>query len=135
MKFSDISADQWEQLQPYLDTCVLPLTLLQGDETPAETTSALERLRDLLDLIEVPFKGRTVTYPAVQYMLDESSLESSIDQICARLKSSTFTYVIVVMASKLSSFEPENADLLISSDDEQDIRVQIQELWSGQANS
>ncbi|MGO4375464.1 DUF2487 family protein, partial [Paenibacillus sp. MCAF20] len=67
MKFSEIEKEQWEELRPYLDTCLLPVTGMDGSEQPYEATEWLERLRDIMDLIEIPFKGRVVTYPACHY--------------------------------------------------------------------
>ena len=75
MKFSDIEEQNWEQLAPYLDTCLLPLTGLDGTEKPWQATNALEKLRDFLDLIEIPFRGRIVTYPAAHYELLEEEGE------------------------------------------------------------
>lgn len=68
MKFSDIEEQTWDELRPYLDTAVLPVTGLNGGETPWEATRELEYLRDALDLIEIPFKGRIVTYPATIFL-------------------------------------------------------------------
>ncbi|MCZ8512962.1 DUF2487 family protein [Paenibacillus filicis] len=93
MKFSEIEQGGWEELKPYLDTCVLPLTGLQGGEQPWEATMALEMLRDALDVVEIPFKGRTVTYPALHYTRDIADLSG----LCGRLKREAgFRYVVCV---------------------------------------
>lgn len=58
MKFSDIREEDWARWEPWLDTCLLPLTGLNGTELPWEVTQSLEKLRDIMDLVEIPFKGR-----------------------------------------------------------------------------
>lgn len=118
MKFSDLSKEQWDELQPYLDTCLLPITGLSGEEAPWEAVVALERLRDVMDLIEQPYGGRVVTYPAVQYAAsnDEAELQRTVNGICERLKKHHFSHVIVVTANE--AFEHVTfsaADLVITS--------------------
>jgi 23S rRNA (pseudouridine1915-N3)-methyltransferase len=95
MKFSDVMKDQWDALQPYLDTCLLPVTGLTGSEQPWQATEALEKLRDALDLIEIPYKGRVVTYPALHYV-DGADLSVQINTLATRLKEAGFSYVIVL---------------------------------------
>ena len=84
LKFSDISRESWPELQPYVDTCLLPLTGLTGMESPWEATETLEKLRDVIDRVEIPFRGRIVTYPAVQYGREEG-LEA-VDRLCCSLR-------------------------------------------------
>ena len=67
MKFSEVEEATWSELSPYFDTCLIPYTGLSGKVCPIEATEALARLRDFMDLVEIPFKGRIITYPAVQY--------------------------------------------------------------------
>lgn len=129
MKFSDISAPDWEQLKTYLDTCVLPLALMTGEETPVQVTEALEKLRDVLDKIEGPFKGRTVTYPAIQYVQDVQQLEAQVDHLCKKLKANAFTYVIVAVTASPLGFSPRYADLIVSGDPDQNAAAEIQQLW------
>ncbi|WJH37540.1 YpiF family protein [Paenibacillus sp. CC-CFT747] len=74
VKFSEIREEQWKDLQPYLDTCLLPITGLTGTESPWMTTEALEMLRDIMDLVENPYKGRLVTYPALHYFSPPGNL-------------------------------------------------------------
>jgi 23S rRNA (pseudouridine1915-N3)-methyltransferase len=116
MKFSEIEETSWEELQPYLDTCLLPLTGLTGEETPWQVTQRLEKLRDLMDHVEIPFKGRVVTYPAVQYTMEEDPFRLSVNALCHKLKLSQFKYVIVITADdSLANIEYQTADLLISN--------------------
>ncbi|MNJ51187.1 hypothetical protein D3C77_464850 [compost metagenome] len=112
MKFSEIEADTWEELRPYLDTCLIPVTGLSGSEQPYEVTAALERLRDVMDWIELPFKGRVVTYPSFQY--GRENILSQINEICHNVKLSGFAYIIVVSADvNLPSERITNADLIV----------------------
>ncbi|MBB3109303.1 hypothetical protein FHS18_001355 [Paenibacillus phyllosphaerae] len=138
MKFSELTREQWAELQPYLDTAVLPVTGLTGNEMPYEATEALERLRDVLDLVENPFKGRIVTYPVVQYVEREGG-GRELERICLSLKGIGFRFVIVTAAFNLNSFSDElvSADLII--DVKQDgtlpagaeVSEAVRKLWLG----
>ncbi|MHA0855414.1 DUF2487 family protein [Paenibacillus sp. CMAA1364] len=113
MKFTDISADTWLELQPYLDTCLIPFTGLKGSESPIEATTALERLRDLLDIVESRYNGRIVTYPAFHYgHHDHCEL---LNEICHKVKKSGFKYVMVMTADTyLETPQCTHADLILS---------------------
>lgn len=113
MKFSEIEQNKWEALQPYLDTCLLPVTGLDGREQPWEATRKLEELRDVMDCLEKPFHGRVVTYPAMHYLFDESC-ENRVQGLCAMLKETGFKYVIVVTGyPEYTAWNLPSADLLI----------------------
>jgi 23S rRNA (pseudouridine1915-N3)-methyltransferase len=140
VKFSDIEKEQWAELQPYMDTCLLPVTGLTGNEQPWEATHKLEILRDAMEFIEVPYKGRVVTYPAVQYVNGQAAWRQ-IDEICSNLKSSGYSYVIVMTASAAVSeaslavpdlFLYVSPEELTASPDEARgrIRAQVQALWA-----
>ncbi len=139
MKFSDIEEQNWEQLAPYLDTCLLPLTGLDGTEKPWQATNALEKLRDFLDLIEIPFRGRIVTYPAAHYELLEERASEKLDKLCSRLKT-VFRYVIVASAKpEAANLRLENADLLLVATgdpekDKNDTAQAIARMWSEAAD-
>ena len=96
MKFSEVDEHSWLSVGAYFDTCLIPYTGLSGKEKPWEATAALERLRDFLDYIEIPFKGRVVTYPAVQY--GGNHAEELLNEICHNVKSAGFKYPVVVSA-------------------------------------
>ncbi|TVY11634.1 DUF2487 family protein [Paenibacillus cremeus] len=117
MKFNDIEQHSWDELKPYLDTCLLPVTGLSGVEAPWEAVVELERLRDALDLLEIPFKGRVVTYPALHYGTTTSDPASSdmLDSVCANLKASGFRYVVLVTARSEDhvSLVCRNAELIL----------------------
>ncbi|MDF2668499.1 MAG: hypothetical protein K0R67_805 [Paenibacillus sp.] len=120
MKFSEIDRKEWFKLKPYLDTCLLPVTGLDGSEEPWQAVQELEFLRNLLEFIEIPYKGRTVTYPAFHYVDYETPAPEIIDRICQRLKQSGFRYVIVMSGQASAVVGPlEHADLVLSSQDEE----------------
>ncbi|ANE47953.1 hypothetical protein SY83_18485 [Paenibacillus swuensis] len=138
MKFSEIRESEWTSLQPFLDTCLLPVTGLRGDEQPWEASRALEQLRDVLELVEIPYKGRTVTYPALHYQGDHPSYAEYINRICNKLRSSGFTYIVMVSSIALENENAYEADLIVHPllfDSFKDmthkavINEQIQELW------
>lgn len=141
MKFSELSADGWAELAPYLDTAVLPVTGLQGTEMPHEATAALERLRDILDLIEIPFKGRIVTYPACQYGTWTPELRSQLQVLSSNLRQVGFKYVVIVMAIGVpaEAKEETGADMIISLDAQgelpsgTDVNDAVRQLWLGRA--
>lgn len=116
MKFSDIEQDKWEQLKPYLDTCLLPLTGLRGYESPAEATKRLEELRDALECLERPFHGRLVTYPAMHFIVDDKSAQF-VNELVRRLKENGFKYVIVLtIQSDLDKWVLDDSDLFLCVD-------------------
>ena len=127
-----MSRESWPELQPYVDTCLLPVTGLTGMESPWEATETLEKLRDVIDRVEIPFRGRIVTYPAVQYGR-EDGLEA-VDKLCLSLRESGFRFVIAVSAGLrldgLScphlSIGPDHEGDLPDSDT---IRERIRGLW------
>lgn len=139
MKFSDISKDDWEELRPYLDTCLLPVTGMTGGEQPYEATECLERLRDMMDLVEIPFKGRVVTYPACHYTMENRQFSAVVDQWCRSLKAAGFRYVVLITADHSLRITCEHADLLLQPGDDgalpsaEEVSRQIRALWDGQA--
>lgn len=139
MKFNDIAAQEWTELKPYLDTCLLPVTGLTGCEDPMQVTSALEQLRDVMEVIEIPYKGRVVTYPALHYIASSGTSEQ-LNEIAHQLKKSGFRYIIVLsIHSEAIAWKSAETDLLIVVDKEQwaqqseaiksGISKQVQQLW------
>lgn len=118
MKFSEIHEEKWPQLRPYLDTCLLPVTGLTGTEEPWLAASRLEKLRDVLDLIEIPFKGRVVTYPAFHY-LNASSASQMLTEQCVRLREAGFTYIVIaalnMAVAKITQID--TCDLIVSEEE------------------
>jgi len=137
MKFSEIDREQWPDLQPYLDTCLLPITGLSGLEQPYEATEALEKLRDMMDMIEIPFKGRVVTYPACHYICDDEHFPAMVGMWCRSLRTAGFKYIII--ATIRPSLQPyvESADLWLSPNvnnslpSPSEVSEAIRLMWSG----
>lgn len=137
MKFSEIESSTWEELRPYLDTCLIPVTGLTGNEQPFEVTLKLEQLRDVMDWVEQPFKGRMVTYPSFQYGREEISQD--VNEICHRVKQSSFSYAVVISAEvELTEEMLPHADLILTPGQIQTVnpedpaafaRAQIQRMW------
>lgn len=105
-------------------------------ESP-ETVQALERLRDFMDLVEIPFKGRIVTYPAIQY--GGEGYVGLINEVCRKVKSSGFQYAVVLTAD-IALLEQEifESDLVLSlpiiegsleGKINSDIGMKIQKMW------
>lgn len=143
MKFSEVTEQQWDELKEYFDTCLLPFTGLRGGESPIEATKALERLRDALELIEVPFKGRVITYPAYHFQgLDSGGTASSIDELCIRLKQEVgFSYIIIVCVDDDTILETcHHADLILKVEvdetgvktNKKEVQAAVQKMWQSE---
>ncbi|MGG0172948.1 DUF2487 family protein [Paenibacillus dokdonensis] len=138
MKFSEVDEASWQELQPYFDTCLIPYTGLTGKENPMQATTALERLRDFMDLVEIPYKGRIITYPAFQYGLQQEM--SLLNEICRNVKSTGFKHVIVISSDNvLQSEDVTEADLILSQTEMKEldgkelaaaVQAKIQILWN-----
>lgn len=135
MKFSDIKETDWQELKPYLDTCLLPVTGLSGDELPHEATKQLERLRDMLELIEIPFRGRVVTYPACHYT-ELETMHGMVERLCGSLKKTGFRFVIVATANETLRLSVQSADYVLAPGDNgkwpsaEEVSQAVQALWS-----
>ena len=136
MKFSEIEQEQWEELKPYLDTCLLPVTGMDGKEQPYEATQKLERLRDLMDLVEIPFKGRVVTYPACHYVSADEPYSAALSNWCRNLREAGFKYIILASAELNVQLQNAGADLVLQADAEgafpsqSEVSEQIRAMWS-----
>lgn len=135
MKFSEVEKSRWEDLKPYMDTCLLPLTGLTGEEEPWEATEALEKLRDAMADIEKRYIGRMVTYPALHYIAGRDMTEQ-VNQVCGRLRQAGFRYVVLITAaSAFSGMSFAGADLFLAVHDANDGSAleRISELWHREA--
>lgn len=136
MKFSEIEAESWESLKPYLDTCLLPVTGLTGHEAPHEAAEALGRLRDLLELVEIPFKGRVVTYPAYHFVSTVAAGDdSALRHVCQQLRSVGFRHVIVASLQRELALHLPEADLVLvpeadgTTPDAIAVSIRVETLW------
>jgi 23S rRNA (pseudouridine1915-N3)-methyltransferase len=93
----------------------LPVTGMDGSQTPWQATEALERLRDMLSPIETEFHGRLVTYPAFHYITGDR--EAGLSEVCRRLKQSGFRFVVIVSGETAAPPNGmEGCDLFLSED-------------------
>lgn len=134
MKFSELTAEDWAELAPYLDTALLPVTGLHGGETPYEATARVGAAGDWLAPLEAAFRGRTVTYPACHYI--GPGEEAALNALCGALRQTGFRHVVVV--SGISGWNAEllsEADLLAApgapdeAPDAAALRRRIADLW------
>ncbi|MDI4645509.1 DUF2487 family protein [Cohnella hashimotonis] len=140
MRFSEFDENNWSDLQPYLDTAVIPVTGLQGGERPPDAAELVGAAGDWLAPIESAFKGRTVTYPAHHYVGPGD--EAPLDAVCARLKSGGFKFVIVVSGkSGWDKTGVPSADLFacpteeVSEPDAETLRRSVSEMWKRAAQA
>ena len=66
-----------------------------------------------MDLAEIPFKGRLVTYPAVQYGNTEDI--KLLNEVCHNVKSSGFKFVVIMTADVELSIEDVPESTLVLS--------------------
>jgi len=140
MKFSEIDPRSWPELQPYLDTCVLPLSGLSGEESPAEATDKVARAGEWLSPVEEAFRGRTVTMPACHYGTGGTEFVRKINELISAWKKGGFRYVVLVggQPMELSGVE---ADLYIrpaAGEDEPDAEAivkSVTDLWQGRTKA
>lgn len=143
MKFSELTEKQWTEWRRYLDTCLLPVTGLSGVESPWEMTVRLEKLRSWLDGIEIPFRGRTITYPAYHFVLDELEKKdlSFLNEWCVKLRSQSYAHIIIVSAQwNITKDKLPEADLVFSPAELlttdlfqvwQQMKERVQNMWDG----
>ena len=132
MNFSELEKDDWLGLRPYLDTCLIPFTGLNGHEEPWEVTQQLEQLQELIDLVERPFKGRIVQYPAVQYAPgDAEATVKLLSRIIDRVKATNFRYVVLLSIEPLDDQAvPTRVDLVVNRESKKEnVEDKILELW------
>jgi hypothetical protein len=113
MKFSEIDENSWPELQPYLDTCLIPLSGLTGEETPWEATEKVARAGQWLAPLEQAFRGRTVTMPAYHYEAGGEEDADRINRLIGQWRGIGFRYVVIVSGQASLMGERLNADLII----------------------
>lgn len=143
MKFSELGEEQWAELQPYLDTCLLPVTGLTGREEPPEATEKVAAAGDWLYPLESSFRGRTVTLPAYHYV--DAAREEEIarlERYCADLKRTGYRFVIVVTGERtIAVAELPSADVIVgpsaenSNPETERIRRTVTEMWRSKRQS
>ncbi len=136
MKFSEINADSWSELQPYLDTCLIPVSGLTGSESPWEAADKVARTGQWLEPLEQAFRGRTVTMPAFHYDAGDKLDKEKLNRLINQWKKNGFRYVIVISGQPVDLPGQLEADFVIQPQAEEEegpdgarIRNSIAELW------
>ncbi|MFC4302856.1 DUF2487 family protein [Cohnella boryungensis] len=119
MKFSEIDPEAWPELQPYLDTCLLPLSGLTGEESPCEAADKIAMTGLWLSPLEEAFRGRTVTMPAFHYESEGPDRIGRLNALISSWKRNGFRYVVLVSGQPLD-LEGAKAELVIRPDAEGD---------------
>ncbi|THF78390.1 DUF2487 family protein [Cohnella fermenti] len=142
MKFSEFSPEQWYDLLPYMDTCLIPVSGLTGEEPPHEATERIAGTGDWLQPLEAAFRGRSVTMPANHYVdvTNEDDIRR-VSGLCERMRGLGFAFVVVVSGRADWAAVPEDADLLIKPEeagaepDPDKLRQAIMALWKREAGA
>ncbi|MFC5699911.1 DUF2487 family protein [Cohnella faecalis] len=135
MRFSELNEAEWPDLQPYMDTCLLPVTGLDGTESPWEAKEKVGAAGDWLSPVEYAFKGRTVTMPAYHYYDGGEEALERLRAACRQLKRSGFRYLIIVCGQPNGIAGIPEADLILQPEaegaaaDESLIRKSVSALW------
>ncbi|MFC4599055.1 DUF2487 family protein [Cohnella hongkongensis] len=140
MKFSEIDPLSWPELQPYLDTCLLPLSGLTGEESPSEATEKVARTGEWLAPLEEAFRGRTVTMPAYHYGAGGPEQVLQLNKLIASWRNGGFRYVVLVSGQPLK-LPGVAADVYLhpASDseppDDRSITKSVADLWRSRTNA
>lgn len=141
MRFSELNENDWLNLAPYMDTCLIPVSGLTGDENPAQAKEAVAACGDWLAPVEHAFRGRTVTMPAYHYYDGSPQEATCLNDLCDRMRSSGFHYVVLIAGKPGLLFAGLKADLLLqplAAEDEPDIdaiRAAVAVLWKASSFS
>lgn len=137
MKFSELDAESWPALAPYLDTCLLPVTGLTGAEQPDGMTELVAAAGDWLSPLEREFKGRTVTLPAYHYFDGSEQAHRELSRLCEAFRQSGFRHVVLVTGVPALLPDIVEADLILQpkhageQPETQALRQAIAEMWRG----
>lgn len=135
MKFSELNENSWPELQNYLDTCLIPISGLTGEEAPWEATDKVASSGQWLAPLERAFHGRTVTMPAFHYITDGSMDIERLDQLCKQWRANGFRYIIAICGQPQLLTPELSVDLIIqpaSIGEEPDVEVirkAVTDLW------
>lgn len=137
MKFSEFDATTWPALTPYLDTCLLPISGLDGSETPDVMTDKAAAAGAWLSPVERMFNGRIVTLPALHYYDGSKMMREQLNRLCASIRRTGFRYVVVVSGTPglLDAAAETEANLIVQPSDPEDrpesemLRKAIVDMW------
>jgi hypothetical protein len=107
MKFSELDKEEWFNLQPYLDTCLIPVSGIAGGIAPWEMAELAASAGAWLLPLEKAFAGRTVTLPAYHYYDGSPEAIAGLRRLCAGCREAGFRHVVLV--SGIAGLLPEDA--------------------------
>lgn len=113
MKFSELTEADWPDLQPYMDTCLLPVTGLTGREAPWKMADMAAETGAWLLPLEKAFKGRTVTLPALHYFEGPEADPGLLRRLCERCREAGFRHVVLVCGKPGFLGPDTGADLVV----------------------
>ncbi|MBW5446618.1 DUF2487 family protein [Cohnella sp. CFH 77786] len=135
MKFSELDEAGWPNLQPYLDTCLLPVSGLTGSEAPHEMADRAADAGAWLAPLEQAFRGRTVTLPALHYYDGGAEAAEKLNALCRSFRAAGFRHVVLVGGRPGLIGEDAGADLVLEPQaeggvpDPDAVRQALVELW------
>ena len=141
MKFSELEEASWPDLQPYMDTCLLPVTGLEGGEAPYEMADLAAEAGAWLAPLEHAFKGRTVTLPAYHYYDGSEEEARRLSRISGKCRSAGFRFVVLVSGRAGLLTGIEGADLIVQPNlagerpDAGTMRKAFTDMWRGAAQA
>lgn len=139
MKFSELDEAGWPELQPYLDTCLLPVSGLEGDEAPWEMADRAGGAGAWLQPLEQAFRGRTVTLPAYHYYGGSPEDADKLRAVCGKCRIAGYKYVVLVSGRSGLLGAGLGADLIVQPrngedfPDPQMLRGLFSSLWGSSA--
>ena len=135
MKFSELSREEWFNLQPYLDTCLIPVSGMAGGEAPWEMAELAASAGDWLLPLEKAFAGRTVTLPAYHYYDGSGRAAEGLKKLVAGCREAGFRHVVLVCGVPNALPEDTGADLIFQpasageKPDAEALQLAITEMW------
>lgn len=144
MKFSEFDENSWPELQNYLDTCLISVSGLTGEEAPWEAAEKVARSGQWLAPLESAFHGRTVTMPAFHYVSSSHRSHEDMErlnQLCKQWRTNGFRYIIAICGQPLGLSAELNADLIFQPTNELEepdidsIRKAVTNLWRQSSKS
>lgn len=127
MHWKSLNPEEWANLQPYVDTALLPVVHIDGTDW-ANALSRCARLATWADRVEQLLAGRLVRFPLLTLYG-----AATLDEAVAALKA---TFVHVVVLTDTAPFERPGIRVLSTNGQEGDVAARVAEeivaLWNQQ---
>ena len=133
-EFSEITPDKWDELKPFLDTALLPVTGLDGSESPAtllrnnwNVCVICLTCSSVLSAVEPSHIRRFILFMTSKRRVLE------LAQVAGNLKQAGFRHVVIVtlveeLADDLTSMG-ESIDLVITPNESEQVQERIASMW------